>query len=132
MGRTVHFEIQASEPQALIEFYGKMFDWSFSKWEGGEYWLVGTGEVGAPGINGGLLPRRGPRPEEGAAVNAFVCTVDVADLDKSLALLKELKGTVAVPRMPVPGVGWLAYAKDPDGNIFGMMQNDASASFEGT
>jgi predicted enzyme related to lactoylglutathione lyase len=33
--------------------------------------------------------------------------------------------------MPVPGVGWLAYAKDPDGNIFGMMQNDASASFEG-
>jgi len=131
MGRTVHFEIQASEPRALIEFYSKMFDWSFSKWEGSEYWLVGTGEVGAPGINGGLLPRRGPRPEEGAAVNAFVCTVDVEDLDKSLALLKELKGTVAVPRMPVPGVGWLAYAKDPDGNIFGMMQNDASASFEG-
>ena len=130
MGRTVHFEIQASEPQALIDFYGKMFDWSFSKWEGGEYWLVGTGEVGAPGITGGLLPRRGPRPEEGASVNAFVCTVDVEDLDKSLALLKELNGTIAVPRMPVPGVGWLAYAKDPDGNIFGMMQNDASASFE--
>ncbi|KRC03005.1 VOC family protein [Duganella sp. Root198D2] len=131
MGRTVHFEIQASEPQALIDFYGKMFDWSFSKWEGGEYWLVGTGEVGAPGINGGLLPRRGPRPEEGASVNAFVCTVDVEDLDKSISLLKELKGTVAVPRMPVPGVGWLAYTKDPDGNLFGMMQNDASASFEG-
>jgi hypothetical protein len=36
----------------------------------------------------------------------------------------------AVPKMPVPGVGWLAYAKDPDGNIFGMMQTDASASFE--
>lgn len=130
MGRTVHFEIQASEPQALIDFYGRMFDWSFSKWEGGEYWLVGTGEVGAPGINGGLLPRRGQRPEEGAAVNAFVCTVDVADLDQSLLLLKELKGTVAVPKMPVPGVGWLAYAKDPDGNIFGMMQTDASASFD--
>lgn len=130
MGRTVHFEIQASEPQALIDFYGRMFDWSFSKWEGGEYWLVGTGEVGAPGINGGLLPRRGPRPEEGAAINAFVCTVDVADLDQSLLLLKELKGTVAVPKMPVPGVGWLAYAKDPDGNIFGMMQTDASASFD--
>lgn len=131
MGRTVHFEFHASEPQALIDFYGKMFDWSFSKWEGGEYWLVGTGEVGAPGINGGLLPRRGPRPEEGTSVNAFVCTVDVEDLDQSLVRLKELKGVVAVPRMPIPGVGWLAYAKDPDGNIFGMMQTDASASFEG-
>jgi len=131
MGRTVHFEIHASEPQALIEFYGQMFDWSFSKWEGGDYWLVGTGEVGAPGINGGLMPRRGPKPEEGAAVNAFVCTVDVEDLDQSLLRLKQLNGTVAVPKMPVPGVGWLAYAKDPDGNIFGMMQTDASASFEG-
>jgi predicted enzyme related to lactoylglutathione lyase len=130
MGRTVHFEIQASDPQQLIDFYSAMFDWSFSKWEGGDYWLVGTGEVGQPGINGGLLPRRGPRPEEGASVNAFVCTVDVEDLDKSLQKLTEQKGIVAVPKMPVPGVGWLAYAKDPDGNIFGMMQMDTAASFE--
>jgi predicted enzyme related to lactoylglutathione lyase len=28
--------------------------------------------------------------------------------------------------MPVPGVGWLAYCKDPEGNIFGVMQNDPS------
>jgi predicted enzyme related to lactoylglutathione lyase len=86
--------------------------------------------VGQPGINGGLLPRRGPRPEEGASVNAFVCTVDVEDLDKELEQLKSLGGVVAVPKMPVPGVGWLAYAKDPDGNIFGMMQMDTAASFE--
>src|SRR5262245_13179165 len=131
MGRTVHFEIQASAPQQLIDFYGKMFAWSFNQWEGGDYWLIGTGSAEAPGINGGLLPRRGPRPEEGAAVNAFVCTVDVENVDQSLALLKELGGVVAVPKMPVPGVGWLAYAKDPDGNIFGMMQADARASFEG-
>ena len=39
----------------------------------------------------------------------------------------ELGGTVAVPLMPIPGVGWLVYAKDPDGNIFGMMQNDPTA-----
>ena len=35
--------------------------------------------------------------------------------------------TVAVPKMPVPGVGWLAYIKDTEGNIFGMMQNDPQA-----
>jgi hypothetical protein len=29
--------------------------------------------------------------------------------------------------MPVPGVGWLAYCKDTEGNIFGMMQADKSA-----
>jgi hypothetical protein len=27
----------------------------------------------------------------------------------------------------VPGVGWLAYVKDPDGNICGIMQADSSA-----
>jgi predicted enzyme related to lactoylglutathione lyase len=29
--------------------------------------------------------------------------------------------------MAVPGVGWMAYFKDPDGNMFGMMERDESA-----
>ncbi len=32
-----------------------------------------------------------------------------------------------MPKMPIPNVGWLAYAKDTEGNIFGMMQNDPGA-----
>jgi len=31
-------------------------------------------------------------------------------------------GTVATEKMDVPGVGVLAYRKDPDGNIFGVLQ----------
>ena len=34
---------------------------------------------------------------------------------------------IALPRMPIPTVGWLAYAKDTEGNLFGMMQMDANA-----
>ena len=37
-------------------------------------------------------------------------------------------GHVAVAKMPIPGMGWLAYAKDTEGNIFGMMQPDPSAA----
>ena len=33
-----------------------------------------------------------------------------------------------VPKMPVPGVGWLAYCKDLDGNAFGIMQSDPAAA----
>jgi len=33
-------------------------------------------------------------------------------------------GTIALPKMPIPGVGWLAYCKDTEGNIFGLMQAD--------
>ncbi|MBZ2208740.1 VOC family protein [Massilia soli] len=124
MSRAVHFEIQASNPQALIDYYSGLFGWSFNKWEGGEYWLIHTGPEDKPGINGGLLPRRGPAPEAMAAVNAFVITVDVADIDGALASA----GTVVVPKMAVPGIGWLGYARDPDGNIFGMMQEDPEAA----
>lgn len=127
MGRVVHFEIQASEPERLIPFYEKLFGWQFCKWGGPmPYWLIKTGEPGSPGIDGGLLPRQGPVPVEAASVNCYVCTVEVANLDHSLASLPS-GGVTCVPKMAIPGVGWLAYAKDPDGNIFGLMQNDPAA-----
>ena len=130
MSRAVHFEIQASNPQALIDYYTGLFGWSFNKWEGGEYWLIHTGPEEKPGINGGLLPRRGPVPEPMAAVNAFVITVDVEDIDAALAkaAANGSGGAIVVPKMPVPGIGWLGYARDPDGNIFGMMQEDPEAA----
>lgn len=55
-------------------------------------------------------------------------TVDVEDLDASLAKAQGGGGVLCVPKVAIPGVGWLAYFKDPDGNIFGMMEMDASAA----
>jgi len=128
MARAVHFEIHASNPQALIKFYSSLFGWTFNKWEGGDYWMIHTGPDEQPGINGGLMPRRGPLPESQAAINAFVITVDVDDIDGSVERGKAAGGSIALPKLPVPGIGWLAYLKDPDGNIFGMMQADTSAA----
>ena len=130
MSRAVHFEIQASNPQELIDYYTRLFGWSFNKWDGGEYWLIHTGPEDKPGINGGLLPRRGPVADAMAGVNAFVITVDVEDIDEALARAGEggSGGVVCVPKMAVPGIGWLGYAKDPDGNIFGMMEADTEAA----
>ena len=64
----------------------------------------------------------------GQSVNSFVSTVGVESAEASLARAVELGGAVAVPVMAIPGVGWLGYALDPDGNIFGMMQSDPSAA----
>jgi uncharacterized protein len=128
MSRAVHFEIHASNPQAMIDFYGGLFGWSFTRWEAGEYWMIQTGPEDQRGINGGLMPRRGDLPQAAAAVNAFVVTVDVDDVDSVVDKARATGGTVALPKMPVPGVGWLAYLKDPDGNIFGVMQMDVGAA----
>lgn len=128
MARAVHFEIHASNPQALIAFYTTLFGWTFNKWDGGDYWMIHTGPDDQPGINGGLMPRRGGLPEAMAAVNAFVITVDVDNVDACVAHAQSAGGSIALPKMAVPGIGWLAYAKDPDGNIFGMMQTDTAAA----
>jgi predicted enzyme related to lactoylglutathione lyase len=128
MARIVHFEIQVKDPQASMDFYGKLFGWKFKRFGEMPYWLIETGPDGQPGINGGLLPRNSGPPVEGAAVNAFVCTAQVDSLDETFAKALANGGTSAVPKMPITGVGWLAYIKDPDGNIFGMMQPDTGAA----
>lgn len=128
MPRPIHFEIHAGDPQRAIGFYSQLFGWTFTKWESPmDYWLIKTGEPGTMGIDGGLLPRQGEAPTPMQAVKAFVCTVDVADLAATLKRVAELGGKVVVPTMPIPTVGWLAYAIDTETNVFGMMQMDASA-----
>ena len=133
MSRVVHFEIHASDPARLIEFYTHLFGWQFRSLGPSSYWLIDTAPGidaanAPPGINGGLVPRRGGPPTDGQPVNAFACTVSVDDSAASLVRIVELGGSIALPRMAIPGVGWLGYGKDPDGNIFGVMQNDPTAA----
>ena len=127
MARVAHFEIHADDPQRAISFYSTLFGWEFQQWGGQEYWLIKTGPAEEPGIDGGLVRRRGDRPQIGQAVNAYVCTVIVTSRDETIAGVDKGGGTVALAKMPVPGVGWLAYFHDPEGNIFGVMQNDPNA-----
>jgi predicted enzyme related to lactoylglutathione lyase len=117
----VHFEIPTENPDRAIAFYSGVLGWKFQKWDGpAEYWLIMTGADGEPGINGGMLRRRDPG-------QPCVNTVGVADLDATLNAVAQHGGACVVPRMPIPGVGWLAYCKDTDGHIFGLMQSDTEA-----
>ena len=127
MNRPTHFEIHAVDPERAIAFYTAVFGWKFHKWEGPvDYWLIDTGVEG-PGINGGMVRRMGPAPAEGAPVSSFVNSVKVASCDGSVAAITANGGTIALPKMPIPGMGWLAYGKDTEGNLFGVMQDDALA-----
>jgi len=127
MGRVIHFEIHAGDPKRAIDFYERTLGWEFHKWNGpADYWTITTGPANQPGINGGLVPRRAEI--DGEAVIAYVCTVDVASVDEASALAVANGGSIALPKMPIPGVGWLVYCKDTEGNILGMMQADPSAT----
>ena len=122
MPRPVHFEIPSDNPERAMAFYAAVFGWTFQKWDGPfPYRMVTTGPNTEPGINGGLMPRQHPQ-------QPCVNTINVADLAAATAAIEANGGVCAVPRMPVPGVGWLAYFKDLDGHIFGVMQMDPAAS----
>lgn len=135
MNRVIHFEIHAADPERAAQFYRDVFGWDIKEWvvpgvempKENRYWLVTTGSAGEPGIDGGLLFRRGAGPVEGQAVNAYVCTVGVASVDESVRTAVGAGASVALPKMPIKGVGWLAYCKDPEGNLFGVMQDDQNA-----
>ncbi|MGH8103909.1 MAG: VOC family protein [bacterium] len=121
MSRVVHFEIPADDPQRAIEFYSRTFGWKFNAWERPQtYWLVTTGEKDQPGINGGLMKRMHPG-------QPVVNTIEVASVDDFAVKVTRNGGQVVVPKMAIPGVGWLVYFKDTEGNIFGIHQVDSSA-----
>jgi uncharacterized protein len=128
MPRVIHFEIHADDPERAVVFYSTVLGWHFTKWIGPQdYWLIKTGSPEQPGVDGGMLRRHGAGPAAGQPVNAFVCTVDVPNIDEYVSKATAHGATIALAKMPIPNVGWLAYIKDTEGNILGLMQPDAAA-----
>jgi predicted enzyme related to lactoylglutathione lyase len=117
----IHFELNADDPARAVLFYQKAFGWTIQKWAGPEdYWLCMTGEAGQPGIDGGIMHRMSP----GATT---INTISVPSVDEFVARVTAAGGKVLRPKMAVPGVGYMAYCEDTEGNVFGIMQEDTAA-----
>ena len=123
MPRVVHFEISADDPARALDFYRQVFGWQAQPWEGSgpeEYWLLTTGENGQLGINGGLMRRQSQFP-------GTVNSLDVASVDEFTAKVTAHGGRVVVPKVAIPGAGYIAYCQDTEGIIFGIFQAEAPA-----
>jgi predicted enzyme related to lactoylglutathione lyase len=119
-GQIVHFEIPATDPEALTGFYHKLFDWKFTQVPipGLEYWAV-EGKPDGPGVNGAIMKRQN-------ATQPCMNYISVASIDDTLAQATALGGQVALPKMPIPGKGAIAVIIDPQGNPFGIWEHEAS------
>jgi len=119
MSKVIHFELPADDPKRAIAFYEKVFGWTISKWEGPmDYWLITAGPDDEPGINGAITPRM----MEQVTTN----TISVVSVDESVKMIEEAGGRVALPKRVIPGIGYIAYCTDTEGNVFGILQPDMS------
>ncbi len=120
MSRVVHFEIPADDPERAAKFYTKVFGWKINKWEGPmAYWLVTTGDKSVLGIDGAIMQRS-------ETASTVVNSIDVPSVDDFIKKVTKNGGKVITPKTPIPGVGYFAYCKDTEGNMFGILQPDMS------
>jgi hypothetical protein len=126
----VHFEIPADNPERATRFYRELFGWEIQKMDfpgGPEYWTVSTvptdgkGQPVRPGVNGGLTRRQHPGQPP-------VNYVSVESVDEYARKAKRLGAEEVMAKTPVKGMGWFAWLKDTEGNVFGIWQTDEKAA----
>jgi uncharacterized protein len=121
VNRFTHFELASDNLEKTAAFYREVFGWKVHKWEGPvDYWLVDTGDASTPGINGGLMAA-------GGGFTGTINTIEVADIDASIAKVLANGGEIVLPKDAIPGVGYQAYFKDVTGIIVGLHQADEKA-----
>ena len=115
MSRVIHFEFATPDPEKEVAFFKELFGWDIQRWGEQEYWLIDSGTDEA-GVNGAIMPLQ--TPEQPRVVD----TISVQDLDAAIATATAAGATVAMEKMEVQGVGWVAYVVSPTGIMFGMLQ----------
>ena len=113
-GKIVHIEFPASDADRAQRFYAELFGWQFA-------------DSGMPGVDYRMFqgePGGAVYPGEDAGQGPIVY-FETGDIDAELAKVRELSGQ-AEDKQPIPGVGWFARCKDPEGNAFSLFQSDES------
>ena len=121
MGRVSHFEITADDPERAAAFYRKAFGWEFTDWGGPfKYLLATTGPKDQVGIDGAVMGRTDRK-------QAVVNTISVDNWEEGARSVSEAGGTVITDKDAIPGLGYFAYCRDTEGNVFGIFQADPTA-----
>ncbi|MFW9980808.1 MAG: VOC family protein [Candidatus Thorarchaeota archaeon] len=121
MPRVVHFEIVADDADRISKFYETVFGWKVQKWDGPiDYWFLMTGDEKESGIDGAFGMRQS---DDDVLVN----TIDVPSVDEAVKKIEENGGQIIRPKQTIPGVGHVAYFKDTEGNLWGIMESNTSA-----
>ncbi|MCA9939465.1 MAG: VOC family protein [Anaerolineales bacterium] len=108
----VHIELSSRDLHESAKFYQALFGWNTQEYPEMNYVTFDTG-----GLGGGFNPI-----SDGVPAGSVVIYVSTNDIDASLAQVEALGGSIVAPKMPVPGVGVIAWFKDLSGNLLALLQ----------
>jgi len=122
MPTIVHFDLPADDLVRAKKFYTDLFGWKFVAPPGfPDYYLIETTDLqGRPATGGGMGKRGSPDQR-------IMNYIGIPSIDEYSARVIQLGGSLVLPKMPVPGFGYLAVCTDTEGNTFGLWQEEPGA-----
>jgi len=121
MPKIVHFEVSCDYIERASKFYSEVFGWEIEEGEEPDsYWYISPESDDPYEVTGGLMARAFPSD---STINTF----EVESIDSYAKRITEAGGKVIAPKISIPGVGYLVYCHDTEGNTFGITEFDESA-----
>ncbi|MEK6884037.1 MAG: VOC family protein [Nanoarchaeota archaeon] len=123
MDKVVHFEIPFEDKEKAMTFYKEVFGWELMDMPEMNYVIAHTSETDefnmlkeAGSINGGMFKRS-------EQLKNPVIVINVDNIDESVEKIKGNGGNVLREKVQVGDMGFIAYAKDTEGNVIGIWEN---------
>ena len=130
-GWPIWYELLSNDAHASKTFYEKVIGWTVHDAEPGgmDYRMIDTG---GGDFVGGLMNLT-PEMKSGGAMPRWLFYIGVDDVDATVAKIEEKGGGVIMPAFDMPGVGRMAFVRDPQGVPFYVMRgasDESSGAYE--
>lgn len=116
-GSFVHIEIASADPARTRKFLEDVFAWKFEDVPEMNYTMYDPGS----GPGGGIMS---PMEGQGPGILNYIMSTDI---DRDLAKIQSAGGSVLVPKMEIPNMGWWAGFREPTGLTLALYESKPAA-----
>ncbi len=119
MNRLVHFAVYTDNIERAAAFYQSVFNWEMNSYGQPGFMQIRHPDNLEKPI--GALQDRMFSPLQDK-VNGFECSIEVADIEKTLSTVVQAGGKIVMPITEIPDVGRLFKFTDTEGNLLCAIQ----------
>ena len=121
MDPVVHFELPADDRERANQFYTSVFGWEIDPIPvNGDTYLTATT---SPIDDEHMHEAAGAIIERAGEIVAPIITIEVDSIDERIPRIEDAGGDSVAPKDKVPGLGFYAYVRDPEGNVIGLWES---------